>query len=367
MSGRSVGSMMIVAGGTGGHIFPAIAFGDWVRREKPGVELNYVSGSRGVELEIYRSLNIEPLVLGASGSPLGVSGARSLKRWGELLLGFVQANRFMKRAKPDLCLMFGGYVSFPALVVGLMRGIRSVMHEQNALAGRVTKIASALGVPVASGWKDCEPLAPARYTRVGVPVRPLKSMSGRDAFKVLGVNLPDGPVVSVMTGSLGSESMMDMLTNLAALDALASWNFLVIDPSAGEPAEISRGVTSIPRMWDISPFYAAGDLLVTRGGASTLAEAEALGKPAIVIPWRGAKDDHQMKNALSASDSEKILIWDEKNDSLTDLANKLQNLYAKFISKNGVSGNLLYNADEASETNCRRLWDFVVDLFKGES
>jgi UDP-N-acetylglucosamine--N-acetylmuramyl-(pentapeptide) pyrophosphoryl-undecaprenol N-acetylglucosamine transferase len=366
--GPGLKNLTLVAGGTGGHIIPAMAFGDWVRRERPDVRVDYVSGSRPLELEIYRASGIEPFALGASGSPLGASGLRSLKRWCELGRGFFQMNGFMRRTSPDLCVMFGGYASAPALAVGRLRGIRSVLHEQNALAGRVTRIAAKLGVPVASGWTECAPLAEGSYRRVGVPIRRLENMPKRDAWKSLGAgDAPDGATVSVMTGSLGSETLLDALMAIAGLDDFASWGFLALDPSVNAPEKVSRNVTRIPRSWNISPFYAAADLLLTRGGASTLAEAEALGKPAVVAPWRGARDDHQMKNALAMSRSDKIRVWDERGDSPADLAGKLKNLYANFVSENGAVGKLLYNAGEASEINCRRLWNFAVDFCEGEN
>ena len=361
--------LMLVAGGTGGHILPAIAFGDWVRREKPDVRIDYVSGSRPVELEIYKASNIKPFVLKTSGSPLGISGIRSFLRWMELPRSFFQTNHLMKRIKPDICIMFGGYVSIPALILGQLRGIRSVLHEQNALAGRVTRMAAWMGVPIASGLKKCEPLPSKKHTLVGIPFRRLRQISAEDARHLLGIGEEDikGPVISVMTGSLGSESLVEILTTLSARENFSSWHFFVLDPGVEETTKIGHGVTKIPQMWDISPFYAASDLLLTRGGASTLAEVEALGKPTIVIPWRGAKDDHQMKNALCVSDSKKIRIWDEKNDSLQNLEEKLLSLHINFFRQNGDSANLLYNAGEASETSCRRLWDYVIGLFEEEN
>ena len=362
-------NLMLVAGGTGGHILPAIAFGDWVRREKPDVRISFVSGSRPVELEIYRASNIEPFVLDASGSPLGISGLRSLKRWMELPRCFFRTNRLMKRIKPDLCIMFGGYISIPALILGRLRGIRSALHEQNALAGRVTRMAARLGVPIASGWKKCEPLPSEKHTLTGVPFRHLGRISANDARHIFGIGGEEikGPVVSVMTGSLGSESLVEILAALSSRDIFSSWHFYVTDPGVEKPTKIGNGVTKIPQMWDISPFYAICDLLITRGGASTLAEVEALGKPVVVAPWRGAKDDHQMKNALCVSDSEKIRIWDERNDTVQDLEEKLLSLQTNFLRKNGDSENLLYNAGEASETSCRRLWDYVIGIFEGEN
>jgi UDP-N-acetylglucosamine--N-acetylmuramyl-(pentapeptide) pyrophosphoryl-undecaprenol N-acetylglucosamine transferase len=356
--------MMLVAGGTGGHILHAIAFGDWLRREKPHVKVDYMSGSRKLELEIYRASNIGPFVVSASGSPIGVSPFRMIKRWTELGVSFLQALNHIKKFSPDICLLFGGYVSIPALFACKLKRIRVILHEQNARAGRVTRMAAKLSVPVASGWDDCVPLKDGVYRRVGIPVRNFRHMDKKTAWKLLGMEHehPEGPVVSVMTGSLGSDRLSGVLEEISNREEFKTWNFFVIDPKAKAPERALDNITQLPQMWDITPFFAVSDLLVTRGGASTLAEVEYLKAPAIIAPWRGAADDHQMKNALSLSSSEKIRIWDEKVDSSADLAEKLQDLYDIFCCKNGDKENMLYNAGEAGENNCRSLWNFVADF-----
>jgi UDP-N-acetylglucosamine--N-acetylmuramyl-(pentapeptide) pyrophosphoryl-undecaprenol N-acetylglucosamine transferase len=192
-------------------------------------------------------------------------------------------------------------------------------------------------------------------------------MAKDEAWKAIGARPGSaGPVVSVMTGSLGSENMVEITAGLSKLDRFSSWNFFVVDPGAGAPSKLGGNIAALPLMWDISPLYSVSDLLVTRGGASTLSEIRAIGKPAVIVPWRGAHDDHQMKNALSAAESDKIRIWDEKKDSPADLADKIQNLRANYVGKNGDGANLLYNAGDAGETNCRRLWDFVSDCREGD-
>jgi UDP-N-acetylglucosamine--N-acetylmuramyl-(pentapeptide) pyrophosphoryl-undecaprenol N-acetylglucosamine transferase len=357
---------MLVAGGTGGHILPAIAFGDWLRREKPHVRIDYMSGSRPIEREIYGASNIEPRVIGITGSPTGVKGVRSLSRWADLIKGVVEAGRALKNFSPDACVMFGGYASVPALAAGRAGGIYSVLHEQNALAGRVTKLASKLGVKIASGWKNCEGLKRSRYTPVGVPIRRMPLMPKETAWDALGLRPPagSGPVVSVMTGSLGSGGMANILTELAGRESFSSWFFLLLDPESAAPRSAGN-IVRLPRVWDISPLYSVSDMLITRGGASTLTEAIAARKPAVVVPWRGAADDHQMKNALAAS-GEMTLVWDERGDSIDELALKLKRLHGKYTRENGFESNLLYNSGEAAETNCRRLWSFVVNCRKGE-
>jgi UDP-N-acetylglucosamine--N-acetylmuramyl-(pentapeptide) pyrophosphoryl-undecaprenol N-acetylglucosamine transferase len=360
-------SMLLVAGGTGGHILPAVAFGEWLGREKPAVNVSYVSGSRAVESEIYGAFGIKPFVLRISGSPMGVSGMRRIKRFAEILTGLLQTNSLMKKTSADICVLFGGYISIPALFAGKIRGIRSVVHEQNALAGSVTKIASRLHVPVASGWEICEPLPSNRYANVGVPIRRLENMKKNEARISLGIDDigNGGPLVAVMTGSLGSGKMSGVLSGLTELDEFSSWRFLIIDSSVDISRKTEKNITRMPRMWNISALYAASDILITRGGASTLSEVKALGIPSVVVPWRKAAGDHQMKNALAVL-SEKIEIWDEEKDSLADLSCKLRKLHAKYCGENGDAGNLLYNACEIGEKNCRKLWEFIADFMEGD-
>ena len=361
--------MILVAGGTGGHILPAIAFGDWLRREKPYVGIDYMSGSRPVEREIYHASDIEPCAIGITGSPSGIKGVRSLLRWVDLMKGIREAGRILKNMSPDACVLFGGYASVPALLAGRAKGIYTVLHEQNALAGRVTKLASKFGVKIASGWDICEGLKRSRYTPVGVPIRRMPFTPKETAWKMLGVcpYTGSGPVVSVMTGSLGSGGMTDILMELTKLEPFRSWFFLLLDPGNETPRSAGN-IVHLPRMWDISPLYSVSDMLITRGGASTLTEAIAMRKPTVAVPWRGAADDHQMKNALTAFavSGEMTLVWDERTDSMDGLASKLEHLYDKYIRRNGFEANLLYNSSDAAETNCRRLWDFVANYWKGE-
>ena len=106
MPGAVLRRMMLVAGGTGGHILPAIAFGDWLRREKPHVTTDYMSGSRTIEREIYRASNVEPSAIGITGSPAGIKGVRSLARWADLMKGTIEAGRILKNFSPDACVLF---------------------------------------------------------------------------------------------------------------------------------------------------------------------------------------------------------------------------------------------------------------------
>jgi UDP-N-acetylglucosamine--N-acetylmuramyl-(pentapeptide) pyrophosphoryl-undecaprenol N-acetylglucosamine transferase len=170
-----------------------------------------------------------------------------------------------------------------------------------------------------------------------------------------------------MTGSLGSGGMTDILTELSKREPFSSWFFLLLDPARETPYQ-DGNIVLLPHMWDISPLYSVADMLITRGGASTLTEAIAARKPVVIVPWRGAANDHQMKNALTALavSGEMALVWDERGETLDELALKLERLRGEYIRENSFAANLLYNSGEIAETNCRRLWNFVAGCREGE-
>ena len=356
--------VLLAAGGTGGHIFPALSFGEWLSRTRPDVEVAYVCGSRALEREIYRSAGVEPLVLSASGSPLGASGRKKIARCRELFASFAEARRYVRDFSPGMCVTFGGYASAPVLAVARMRKATVVAHEQNAYAGRITRVAAKIRIPVASGWAVCEPLPPSAYRHTGIPVRKFRRMKRSDAWRELGMpgEAPEGPTVLVMTGSLGSEGMQGVLQSLCRDETLRGWTFLAVGAKGDAPERFAENLTLLPKRWDASPFFSVADIAMTRGGASTLSEVAAMDLPGIVIPWRGAVDDHQMKNARCFAANPMHAIWDEKTEQVGDLVKKLNDLYRSLPAKTGDIGKRMYNAAESA---CERLWDLLTSFGEG--
>ena len=296
--------VLIVAGGTGGHIFPALAFGRWLLDQGEAESVVYMSGSRPLEAEIYASGGIEPFRLPLSGSPLGGGLWSAFGRCAGLFRSFFGTRFFLKRERPDVCFLFGGYVSLAPLLWCKWLGVPVIAHEQNACAGKVTRLAARMGVPVASGWSECSGVSNAFH--VGVPVRSFKRLSRPDAVSALGVNVAPGDlVVGVIGGSLGS----------AQLSALVARVEKVGKKSGGAKRKIQF---TEARSWDMAPFFSLCDAVVCRAGASTLAELTAFGIPALTIPWRGAADGHQEANAKIFSALTGNPVWvegvhDEKN------------------------------------------------------
>lgn len=310
-------SICLVAGGTGGHIFPAIAFAEWIKMNVKEVSVSFVCGARPLEREIYGESGIEPLILPLDGSPFGTAGLS--KRFGRawrIVLSYHAFRAFLRRNSPDICVLFGGYVSFIPLLVSHLRRIPVVIHEQNAVAGKITRLASSLRKPVAAGWSECRPLSPGKFIRTGIPVRPFSRIPRHEAWKSMGLGElpPNRTVVGVLGGSLLSPRLVQLVGDVVTDRDFADVSFLFIgekslsDPSK-EPECASEALFYVKRQSDMSSFFSVVDLVVTRGGASTLAELAALGIPAVVVPWLGAAGNHQELNARLFTGQNDGEVW----------------------------------------------------------
>ena len=283
-------NVLIASGGTGGHIFPAIVFGK--NLQEHGEVVEWLCGSRELERTIYNSAGIEPVCLPLAGSPMGTrSITKILGRIADVFRSVAVTSRVMKTFRPDEVYLFGGYISFAPLLLAKVKGIPVTLHEQNTVAGRVTRLASKLGAKILTGWPVCEGIKD--FTYFGIPVREPVRLEREEALRKLGLNLPAGAkIVGVAGGSLGSGPLSEILKKAASL--CKGYEFVFLSSKARK----DEGNTHfIPSQWDMNPFYSVSDILVCRAGGSTLAEALKWGMPTITIPWLGAMDNHQEKNA----------------------------------------------------------------------
>jgi len=318
--------LVLVAGGTGGHICPATAFGRWLEKSIDGIGITYVSGSRPLEREIYGNAGLEPVILPVEGSPMGARGAASLARWFQILRATGEMRRLFRRNRPDACVLFGGYASFPALVAGRLEGVPMLVHEQNAVAGKVTRLGVRLGARLLTGWEQCRPFAESRFVEVGTPVRPMRRLPRREAWNKLGLGeFPEGKNCLVIGGSLGSRSLAERVQEISGLVDFGKWSFLVMGKETGDN-HLSDRVWGIPRRWDMETLYSLADIAVVRGGASTLSELRAWAIPALVVPWSESRDDHQSANARLFSEGGNGLVWDEVREGAEEFVSKLQQL-----------------------------------------
>jgi len=344
--------LLLTAGGTGGHIWPAISFGMWLSRNKPNIRVEYIRGSRPLEKEIYEAADIDPFVISMKGSPFSGSGMERIHRVRDIFTAFGEAKTIVKRFSPDACLLFGGYISFPVLAACRLARIPTALQEQNAYAGKVTRIAAKTGSVIFTGWKDCMPLKFGSYTKTGVPVRHFRKMDSEEAWKELGLpgKMPNGPKVVVFTGSLGSTPVKGMVKEVALREDFRAWTFLLPAISTGIE-KISENVYLLPKIWNAAPLFSIADMAVMRAGGSSLTEAGTTGVPALIAPWRGAADDHQFHNAVAFASENAALIWSGcGSDDFAEKLLQLKNMADKQIQK--TSSKLYNNAERI----CADLW-----------
>jgi len=356
--------ILIVAGGTGGHIFPAMAFGRWILDNGKAESVIYMSGNRPLEIEIYASHGIEPYSLSVASSPIAGTLWSSLRRsvW-FFFRSFRDTRFFLRKERPDMCFLFGSYVSLAPLLYCKWLGVPTIAHEQNASSGKVTRLASRLGIPVASGWSECRGVNGASH--VGVPVRSFKKLPRQEAASALGIKIEGGNlVVGVIGGSLGS-APLSALINKMSRGAARTGQKCVFVVLGDQPDNFhATGVEFVGRRWDMAPFYSLCDAVICRAGASTLAELAVFGIPALTIPWSGAVDGHQEANARIFSSMTGGITWLEKDENrplnLEEAFENLLKLVAAKNSQNGVKAAESYFADNTASS---ALWKFGEEKF----
>ncbi|MCX8037039.1 MAG: undecaprenyldiphospho-muramoylpentapeptide beta-N-acetylglucosaminyltransferase [Candidatus Sumerlaeia bacterium] len=333
--------LVIAAGGTGGHITPALAIGEHLARVQPSCRIEYVCGSRPVEADVYRKAGITPHVMEILPFQRG---------WLKVFANFRRFRRSLKAARdylaadpPRAALGMGGYVCAPLIAAAAALNIPTLIHEQNAVAGRANRWLSRRVRAIACGYPEAARAFPADKTVVtGNPIRPESYGADRAAARARWQLSPDQPTLLISGGSQGARRLNQFAADaLQCLDSVGS----ALGPiqvlwSCGEAnfAELNESLTRRPpRRLTIrlEPFivemglaYAAADLAFCRAGAMTLAELTANALPAILVPLPRAVGDHQRRNALPMAQAGCAVIIEESELNALSLAEQWAALLA---------------------------------------
>lgn len=294
-------AVVFAGGGTGGHLYPAIAIADALR--DAGAQVAFVGTSGRLESSIVPRAGY-PLHAIASRPLRGKGPLRSLPALAINAWGTLQSLLLLPRLRPDVVVATGGYVCFPlVLAARTLRSIRAtaapiVLFEPNATPGLTNRVLAPM-VDEIWGASGAVSRWPRKYVRTGVPVRAsLRALPPRAlAAARFGLD-PNRRVLLAMGGSQGARAINAAVRGLAARGELpANWQVLLVTGRGGDGVEAIENVTAVPYLEDIAEGYAACDVVLARAGASTLAELAAVEKPAILVPYPFAADDHQTINA----------------------------------------------------------------------
>ncbi len=319
-------TVVFAGGGTGGHLYPAIALADALRDR---AEIAFVGSADRLERTIVPN----------AGYRLYTVAARPLQRkvgWQLVATaaanarGFVASLGLLRRLRPSILIATGGYVCFPVVVAAKVRRVlrlpapRIALLEPNAVPGLTSRLLAPLVDEVWGAFPPADARRTAKFVRTGVPVRAnLEHLPERaSALARLGLR-SDRKTLMVVGGSQGARTINDAVIGLLAGDRLPpQWQVLHLTGDAEFDRVRSAlggnsGASALrPYLSDVADAYAAADLVLARAGASTLGELIAVGRPAVLVPYPFAAEDHQTRNAAAlAATGAAVVVADRSLDA----------------------------------------------------
>ena len=306
-----------MAGGTGGHVFPALAVAEDLRVR--GCDVSWLGTRQGIESEQVPAHNFSITYISVAGLR-GKGGLAKIRGVARLVLAAGQALRAVYKLKPDVVLGLGGFASGPGGVAARLLGKPLVIHEQNAVAGTTNRLLSKIASVVLTAFPEVLPGA----RHCGNPVRAdiLKlsmELSQRSLDESSLEKRADKPRLLVLGGSLGAQKLNQTLPEALALMAESQRPEVRHQCGRGNEEATKNmykqagvGADVVPFVADMAGAYAWADFVVCRAGALTVSELTAVGLPSILVPFPYAIDDHQTHNALWLVNAGAGYLLDEK-------------------------------------------------------
>lgn len=365
MTGATSRLVVLAAGGTGGHVFPAEALA--VELAGRGCRLALVTDRRGGALDGHFSgVEIHHI---RAGGVAGKSFAARLRSAPELALGTVQAHGILKRLRPDAVVGFGGYPSIPTMLAATFAGHHTAIHEQNAVLGRANRLLASRVESIATSFavvKGLSPESAAKVVHTGMPVRPAIAAMRDRPYPPLGA---DDPVrLLVLGGSQGARVLSEVVPRaVSGLAPELRRRLRITQQCRPEDLEQTRtAYADIGIEAELATFFgdvpdrlAATHLVITRSGASTVAEVTAVGRPAILVPYPFATDDHQTANAHSVDETGAGWLMPQESFTPETLAARLQSLISQPATLDKAAGCARASGHPDA---ARRLADMVCRL-----
>lgn len=359
--GRESLRLLLTGGGTGGHLFPAIAIAEAMCQRLNGTQLLFVGTRRKMDATSLARYGFSTRGIHCQG--LKGKGLLALLQALLLLpLSFVEALWHILRFRPHLVVGVGGYVTGPVVVAARILGRPTVIHEQNSVPGLANRKLGDLATRICLSLPSSESFFPVGKTVLtGNPVRRqiLELAEGRPSRKT-----GDRVTILILGGSLGAHRVNELVVEaLTRHGRLLPTGIEVIHQtgaadqervrSAYEQAGIRATVAAF--FTDMAAVYAGSDLVVSRAGATTLAELAVLGKPALLIPYPFAADDHQYSNGCYYADSGGAVLLVERELTGRKLAEALADLA-------GNPGRLQGMAEAMRAKGCPDAAERIVDV-----
>lgn len=338
---------IISGGGTGGHIFPAIAIANQLKKLVPDIEILFVGASDRMEMERVPAAGYEIEGLHIQGFNRK-NMLKNIRTFMKIIDSLKQSKKIVKRFQPDVAIGVGGYASGPLLYAATKLGIPSLIQEQNSYAGITNKLLSKRVQKICVAYDNMERFFPVdKIIKTGNPVRQEitnLNVSKEEALEYFGLNTRD-KVILVVGGSLGARTVNQSICR--SLNKLNQSNVQVIwqtgisyFKTAETEASGYKKVKVFKFISRMDMAFVAADIIISRAGASTISELCLVGKPCIFVPSPNVSEDHQTKNALALVEKNAAeMVKDDEADE--KLINNVLHLLKNTDRMNELSENIL--------------------------
>lgn len=325
--------VLLAAGGTGGHLFPAEALAEALRRR--GAEIELATDERATRYGHdfpARATHVIPSATIRGRDPISL-----VRTVGTLGIGAMKSLRLMRRTRPAAVVGFGGYPTLPPVLAATLKRIPTVIHDANAVMGRANRMLSSRVTAIATSFPGMtlDPALAAKATFTGNPVRPMVIAVASKPYPALEAG---GPInLLVFGGSQGARVMSDIVPpGIERMAPTLRARLSIVQQARGEDEQRVRDTFArLGVKAEVAPFFAdlpariaASHLIVSRSGASTVAELAAIGRPAILVPLPHALDQDQLANANVLAKAGGAIVLRQDDFTPERLANEIAGLAA---------------------------------------
>lgn len=358
--------IIISGGGTGGHIYPAIAIANELKSRFPYCEILFVGAKDKMEMQKVPQAGYKIEGLWISGIQRKLT-LDNLKFPLKLMSSLLKSRKIVKNFKPDVAIGTGGFASGAVVKVAAQMGIPTVIQEQNSYPGITNKLLSKKAKVICVAYEGLEKFFPKdKIVFTGNPVRQdllNVEQNRQDAIKHFDLN-PNKKTLLVLGGSLGArrinqliEKEMDFILNQDVQIIWQCGKFYFEEYKKYNEKENIQVLSFIDRM-DL--VYAAADAIISRAGASSVSELSIVGKPTIFIPSPNVAEDHQTKNAKSIADKNGAILIKE-----SELDIRFKDVFSEIINNENLQKELSQNIKELAKPNATKdIVDEIVKLIK---
>ncbi len=368
--------ILFAAGGTGGHINPALAVAGYIRENYPGAQILFAGTPNKMEATLVPAAGFDFAPIEISGfqrdlTPAGIKANVSTVI--KLMKSLPRAKEIVRDFQPDVAIGFGGYASGPVVRAAAKMGVPSAVHEQNAFPGVTNKMLAKkvdrVLVTTAAAQKYFNAKNPTVVT--GLPVRGELLNADRELSRAE-LGLDSRPLILSMGGSLGARSINAAVKEMILseykdkscyfLHATGKNGVSMIDELGKEiDLDANRHIMLREYINDMDRCMSAADIVICRAGASSISELQVMGKPSILIPYPYAAENHQYYNAKDLADNEAAVLIEEKDLS----GQKLTELVKSLISDSGKLKHYGENAKKMAVTDAaKRITECLCQIVK---